>query len=174
MLNSSILSIDRTLSGATTLHQSWLGSDGNEGTHHSQKFQHFWSLPIRLFSVISWTLVWGVLSLCRNAVSVFLQHQLTGPRCLEYDVKRYLVMRFQFKSSGECVISLQCHEWRGISWTRIHVFNNGRAFFNLIFLVLFWIHQCVFPFSDLWVLLNFLSYCLSIAFFCFVFLVAIF
>ena len=28
---------------------------------------------------------------------------------------------------------LLCHEWRWISWTRIHVFHHGLAFSNLIF-----------------------------------------
>ena len=40
---------------------------------HSLKLQHYWNLTIRLFSVISWTLVWGwwVLPLCRDLVGVF-------------------------------------------------------------------------------------------------------
>ena len=42
-----------------------------KGTPHSLKLQHYWNLTIRLFSVISWTLVGGVLSLCWEAVSVF-------------------------------------------------------------------------------------------------------
>ena len=42
------------------------------GTPHSPKLQHCWNLTIRLFSVISRTLVRGwVLPLCRGAVSVF-------------------------------------------------------------------------------------------------------
>ena len=48
---SSILPIDRTLSDATTLGQSELGSDGNEGVLHI--------LTIKLFSVMSWTLIGG-------------------------------------------------------------------------------------------------------------------
>ena len=50
MSNSSILPIDTTLSGATTLGQSGPGSDGNEGVFH---------IPIRLFNVISTTLIGG-------------------------------------------------------------------------------------------------------------------
>ena len=41
------------------------------GTPHSPKLQRYWSLTIRLFSVISRTLVEKVLSLSRDAVSVF-------------------------------------------------------------------------------------------------------
>ena len=64
---SSIWPIDRTLSGATTPSQSGPGSDGNEGVLHIPQ-----SLNIRLFSVISRTLVGeGVLPLCRGAVHVF-------------------------------------------------------------------------------------------------------
>ena len=50
---SSTWPIDRTLSGATTLGQSEPGSDGIKGsTQHSQKLQHYWSLTIKLLSVI--------------------------------------------------------------------------------------------------------------------------
>ena len=60
MSNSSIGFIDRTLSDATTPRQRGPGSDGNEeGTPHSLKLQHYWSLTIRLFNVISKTLVGG-------------------------------------------------------------------------------------------------------------------
>ena len=52
--NRSIWPIDRILSGATTPDQSGPGSNGNEaGTPYSPKFQHYWSLTIRLFRVIS-------------------------------------------------------------------------------------------------------------------------
>ena len=40
------------------------------GTPHSPKFQYNWNLTIRLFSIISRTLVGGVLPLCREAVSL--------------------------------------------------------------------------------------------------------
>ena len=38
---------------------------------HSPKLQYYWSLTIRLFSVISRTLIGGVLPLCRDAIRVF-------------------------------------------------------------------------------------------------------
>ena len=60
-----------TLSDATTPSQSGPGSDGNEGIPHSPKLQHYWNLTIRLFSVISRTLVGEVFPLCREAESVF-------------------------------------------------------------------------------------------------------
>ena len=60
MSNSSIWSIDRTRSGATTPDQSRPGSNGNEGVVCiSQKIQHYWSLTIRLFTLIYRTLVEG-------------------------------------------------------------------------------------------------------------------
>ena len=63
---SSILPIDKTLLGATTLSQSGPGSDGTFA-----KLQHYWSFTIILFSVISRTLLGGVLLLCRDVVGVF-------------------------------------------------------------------------------------------------------
>ena len=72
MSNSSIWPIDRTYSSVTTLGQSGPGSDRNErGTLHFPKLQHYWSLTIRLFSIISRTQVWEVLPLCRDAGGVF-------------------------------------------------------------------------------------------------------
>ena len=41
------------------------------GTLHSPKLQHYWSLTIRLFNVISKTMIVEVLPLCRDAVGVF-------------------------------------------------------------------------------------------------------
>ena len=56
----SVWPIYRTLSGATSRGQSGPGSNGNkEVLHISQKLQHYKSLTIRLFSVISRTLVGG-------------------------------------------------------------------------------------------------------------------
>ena len=70
---SSFWHIDNTLSSATTLSPSGPGSNGNEGVLHiPPKLQHYWSLTIRLFSVIYRTLIGGgVLPLCREAVSIF-------------------------------------------------------------------------------------------------------
>ena len=63
---SSIWPADRTLSDATIL-----GVMAMKGTPHSPKLQHYWNLTIRLFSVISRTLVGGVLLFCRDAISIF-------------------------------------------------------------------------------------------------------
>ena len=69
---SSNWPIDRIPSGATTPGQSEPGSNGNEGVLHiPPKLQHYWSLTIRLFSIIFRTLIGGVLLLSRDAVSVF-------------------------------------------------------------------------------------------------------
>ena len=57
---NSIWPIERILSGATTLGQIGPGSDGNEGVLYiPPKLQHYWKISIRLFSVISRTLVGG-------------------------------------------------------------------------------------------------------------------
>ena len=70
---------------------------------------------------------------------------------------------------------LVCHEWRWISWARIHIFHHSLAFSNLIFfLVLFWVNLSVFPLSVLLrVLLTLLPCCLSIRLYCYGLLVAI-
>ena len=49
------------------------------GTLHSPKLQHYRSLTIRLFSVISRTLIGqGVLPLCKDAVSIFYSPSSLG------------------------------------------------------------------------------------------------
>ncbi len=55
-----------------------LGAMAIRGTLHSPKLQNYWNLTIRLFSVISRTLVGGVLPLCREAVGVFYSPSRLG------------------------------------------------------------------------------------------------
>ena len=69
--------------GVTTAGQSGSGSDGNEEGLHSPTLQHYWSLTIRLFSIISRTLVKGDLPLCRDAVGVFYSSNRLGPTILK-------------------------------------------------------------------------------------------
>ena len=70
MPNVSIWPINRTLSGATTPDQSGSGSNDNEGVFHvPQSFKIGASL--RWFCIISGTLGWRVLLLCRNAADIF-------------------------------------------------------------------------------------------------------
>ena len=70
---SFVWPIDRTLG------QSGYGSNGKwKGTLHSPKLQYYWNLTIRLFSVISRTLVRGVLPLCREAVGVLYSPSQMG------------------------------------------------------------------------------------------------
>ena len=73
---------NRTLSGATTPGQSGPRSNGNKGVLRIP--QHCWNLTIRLFSVISRTLVGRRVTLCRGAVSVFYSPSQGGYFC---DVK---------------------------------------------------------------------------------------
>ena len=53
------------------------------GTSHSPKLLHYWSLTIRLFNVISWTLVGGILALCRDTSTVFYSPSRLGWRITE-------------------------------------------------------------------------------------------
>ena len=86
---NSIWPIDRTLSDATTRERcQW------KGTPHSPKFQHYWNPPIRLFSVISRTLVGeGHFTPLQRGAAVVLYHlsrldersqysSLSSPPCL--------------------------------------------------------------------------------------------
>ena len=76
---SSIWLIDRTLLGATALGHSGHGSDGNEGVLWIlQSSSISGALTIRLFSVISRTLIGGVLPLYWDAVSVFYSPSWLG------------------------------------------------------------------------------------------------
>ena len=61
---SSIWCIDKTLSRTRVN----MGSTAIKGYSTFSKFQNYWSLTIRLFSVISRTLVRGVLSFCKKTV----------------------------------------------------------------------------------------------------------
>ena len=77
---------------------------------------------------------------------------------------------------GICsILVLDSREWRGISWTRIHVFHHVPAFSSLIsFLVSFWVIRCVFPLSGLPRVLVLLSNRISLQRFRYAFSVAIF
>ena len=76
---SSTWPIDGTLSGGATQVQSRPGSNGLwRGIPHFPKLQHHWCLTIRLFRVISWTLIGGVLLLCRKAIGVFYRPSRLG------------------------------------------------------------------------------------------------
>ena len=84
MLNSSIWLIDRTLSNWTWGQCQWTG------TLHFTKLQHYQSFTIRLFIVISRTLMVGVLPIWRDAVSVFYPSlRLLGHRTL---IRRVLLL----------------------------------------------------------------------------------
>ena len=75
---SSIQPIDRALSGATTLGRVDLGAMAMKGYSRFPKLQHCWNLTIRLFSVISRTLVRAGLTPLQRSSQCILQPQLTG------------------------------------------------------------------------------------------------
>ena len=72
MSNNSIWSIDRALSGVITSGQCRSGSDGNVGVVHILPNSWTGFLAIRLFNVLSRTLVGGAggLFLCKDIVTV--------------------------------------------------------------------------------------------------------
>ena len=45
---------------------------------HSQRLQHYWNLTIRVFCVISLTLIGEVLTFCREAVGIFYRPSQLG------------------------------------------------------------------------------------------------
>ena len=70
----SIWPIDRSLSDATTSESQWIWEQFQwKGTPISPNLQ-CWSQAIKLFNVISRTLVGWILPVCRNAVGVFYPH----------------------------------------------------------------------------------------------------
>ena len=80
---SFIWPIHRALSDAATAGWSGRGSDDNEWFFRiTQNLQHYWNISIRLFNVISKSLVEGVSSLCREAVGVFYSPSGLGHRKL--------------------------------------------------------------------------------------------
>ena len=108
MSNSSLWPKDKTLSGAFTPDQSGPESDGNkEVVRIPSKFQHYWSLTIRLFSFISRTLVGGVLTLCRDVVGVFYSPNSLGLTTLE----------LSFEKTTSHPVKITC------SWKKKHLAN---------------------------------------------------
>ena len=100
MSNSSIWLIDRTLSGATSPDQSALECNSNEVVLRiPPKLQYYWSLTIRLFDVISVTLVDRGLTLLQRCSQCILQHQPT-------ELENLLVFLFRF---ARTVFSLQTY-----------------------------------------------------------------
>ena len=80
MSNSSIWLIDRTQSGASTPNQSRWRSNGNEEVLRIPQSSSITEASLSLFSLISRTLVGGVLPLCKDAVSVFYNPSQLGHR----------------------------------------------------------------------------------------------
>ena len=86
MSNSSIWSIDKTLSSSTTPGHSGPGNDGNERCNpHSPKLHHYRRFTIRLLKVITRTFIDEVLPLCRDTVAVFI-----SPSQLESETKVFV------------------------------------------------------------------------------------
>ena len=80
------------------------------GTQHSRKLQHCWKLTIRLFSVISRTLVRvGILPLCRGAVGVFYCPSQLGKHIdgnmLECISKCRIAFQYQSLRTKKCTMT---------------------------------------------------------------------
>ena len=99
---STIWPIDRTLSSASTLSQSGIGGDGNEGVLHIPKSSSITGTSIRLFNDICRTVVRELLPLCRGAVGVYYKTSRVGHRTLIGDVL--------FLCRGSVGV-LYCHRW---------------------------------------------------------------
>ena len=67
------------------------------GTLHSPKFHYYWSLTIKLFSVIFRPLVGGVSSLCRDAFGVFYS-PVDYAANVFYSKRIYVCFKFTAKS----------------------------------------------------------------------------
>ena len=82
MSNSSIWTIDRTLSGATTPSQSGPGSDGNEGLFHIPQTSGITGASLAdclvSYSGYSGELGGGALAFCRDAIGVFYSPSRLG------------------------------------------------------------------------------------------------
>ena len=103
MPNSSIWAIDKPLSGITTPGQSGFGSDGSERVVHiPQSSSITGASTIRLFNVTSRILIEEVLTLCTDAVSVFLQLWPTGKiykrRLKGFRLKLWIFLYLEFKT----------------------------------------------------------------------------
>ena len=105
---SSIWSLDRALSGATTPGHSGPGSDGNEGdAPHSPKLQHHWNLMIRLISDISRTLICGgVLTPLQKNSRCILQPQPTRKVCVCVCVCVCVWIVYTFYTHGYILLTL--------------------------------------------------------------------
>ena len=89
MSSSSIWPIDKNLSGSTTPSQRESGSNCNEGVLYIPLKLQGWIIAIRLFNVISKTLVGGVLHLSRNPVGVFYSPNRQGSDNLEKKIDMF-------------------------------------------------------------------------------------
>ena len=76
----SIWPIDRTLSGATTLGQNGLGSNGNKGVLHIPQISKAGAMLLDCLESYVGHLLVGILTLCRDAVSVFYTSSRLGQR----------------------------------------------------------------------------------------------
>ena len=103
---SSVWHIDRTLSGATTPGKSGPGSVQWMGIPHSPKVQYYWSLTIRLFSVISRILIgeWALNPLQRSSQCI-LQPQPTWRQRKEREKKIIKKAEIEFMWVGSWPLS---------------------------------------------------------------------
>ena len=76
-------------------------------TPYSPKLQHYWNFSIRLFSVISETLVRWDLTLCRDAVRVFYSPSRLGCRIVEkLSHQASLIVSTLFFKTDICICSI--------------------------------------------------------------------
>ena len=163
---TSIWSIDRTLSSATTLDQSKPWSNGNEGvTPYFPMLQHYWCLIIRLFYVISRLLSGGGLPLSRDAVGIFYCPSRLGLDhfCVNIGTETHLFISETPTAPQKshklniCFFNMRqlvnvrylvrkcpwCYGYRRWKWTRRHEFKSWTR------LIAF--HTALIPLGKVWI-----------------------
>ena len=159
--------MDRTLSGTTASSSEWNWEWWQRRSNqHSPKLQHYWNLAIRLFNVISITVIGGGLPLWREAVGIF-----HSPRQLRKILGGFLSRSLHFMrlSSSPVDFSLALEVlFFLLPW--FSVFNaDCNCLFSNKFLILsiwLWMYFCYFCYVLVsCVFFNVSSHCCSLMFF---------
>ena len=127
---------DKTLSGSTT---QWTWERRRwRGTPHSLKFQHHWNLTIRLFSVISRTLVGWVLPLCRDAVGVFYSPSRLGKTRRNMWFRPFFLLLRRFRLWRFCDRKILLQK-RSMSQRALLILILFKYKYNLCFFSIIWV-----------------------------------
>ena len=93
-----------------------LGAMAMKGAPHSPKLQHHWNLTIRLFSVISRTLISELLPLSSGAVGVFYSPSRLSKR--SWEIRKKETTKFEYYLSFNLMSFIyNPFYWKGV-WSR--------------------------------------------------------